>query len=99
MTPSVLPGPADLVAIRAWYASFGLSPYQWSNGPHDRYAAHAHDYDKYLACVSGSIVFHLGDRDLELTAGDRMILPAGTRHSADVGPNGVVCLEAAGPAR
>ncbi|GIW05918.1 MAG: hypothetical protein KatS3mg060_0723 [Dehalococcoidia bacterium] len=95
MEPQHLPGPLDEAALRQWFTERGLTPYQWTNGPYDRYAAHTHAYDKYLACARGSIVFHLDDRDITLRAGDRMILPAGTRHSADVGPDGVACWEAA----
>jgi quercetin dioxygenase-like cupin family protein len=69
--------------------------YGWSNGPGDRYAAHAHAYEKVLYCVAGSITFRLEDagRDLELGPGDRMVLPAGARHSAVVGPDGCECIE------
>ena len=35
----------------------GLSPYSWSNGPHDRYAAHSHSYNKVIYVVQGSITF------------------------------------------
>jgi quercetin dioxygenase-like cupin family protein len=69
--------------------------YSWSNGPGDRYAPHSHGYEKVLYCVDGSITFVLvgsGQR-LELTAGDRMVLPAGTVHGAEVGPNGCTCIE------
>ncbi|HEX5829291.1 MAG TPA: hypothetical protein VFY23_17315 [Candidatus Limnocylindrales bacterium] len=78
----------------------GLEPGAWSNGPHDRYGAHDHGYDKVLVCAQGSIVFGLPDRGerVELRAGDRLDLPAGTRHDAVVGPDGVTCLEAHVPA-
>lgn len=71
------------------------SCYSWSNGPHDRYAAHSHPYEKVLYCVDGSITFVLEreDRRLELKAGDRMVLPASTMHSALVGPSGCTCIE------
>ena len=77
----------------------GLSPYTWSNGPGDTYAVHSHSYEKVLYCVRGSIRFVLPDhpeafRNIDLTPGDCMILPTGTRHSAQVGPHGVTCLEA-----
>ena len=71
------------------------SCYSWSNGPHDRYAAHSHPYEKVLYCVEGSITFVLereGKR-VELSAGDRMVLPSGTVHSAVVGPTGCTCIE------
>src|SRR3954453_8290518 len=76
-------------------AGEGLDASSWSNGPGDRYAAHAHSYDKVLACARGSIVFGLPDTgtSVELESGDRLELPAGTRHDAAVGPDGVTCLE------
>ena len=73
----------------------GLSPYAWSNGPHDEYAAHSHSYDKVIYVVRGSITFGLPElgQSLTLRAGDRLDLPAGTVHDAAVGERGVVCLE------
>jgi quercetin dioxygenase-like cupin family protein len=69
--------------------------YSWSNGPGDRYAAHSHNFEKVLYCVDGSIIFVLESegRRLELMPGDRMMLPAGTVHSAVVGPAGCTCIE------
>ena len=78
----------------------GLAPSAWSNGPHDRYAAHAHAYDKVLVCERGSIRFGLPDsgKAVDLAEGDRLDLPAGTTHDAFVGADGVTCLEAHRPA-
>jgi uncharacterized protein YjlB len=78
----------------------GLSPYTWSNGPYDSYAIHSHSYEKVLYCVRGSIRFILHDvseaeRNVDLGPGDCMILPRSMRHSAQVGSQGVTCLEAA----
>jgi quercetin dioxygenase-like cupin family protein len=74
----------------------GLSPYRWDNAPHDMYAPHSHAYHKVLYCVRGSIRFVLTHENywLELRAGDRLDLEPHTEHSAVVGPDGVVCLEA-----
>ena len=74
----------------------GLDAGSWSNGPGDRYGAHDHAYDKVLVVASGSIQFGLPDldRSVELRVGDRLDLPAGTRHDAVVGGAGVMCLEA-----
>ena len=74
----------------------GLSPYSWSNGPHDVYSAHSHSYDKVIYVVQGSITFGLPELEQKLTlkAGDRLDLPANVVHDALVGPQGVVCLEA-----
>ncbi len=77
-------------------ADEGLSPYSWSNGPHDTYAVHSHSYDKVIYVVQGSIAFGLPElgKQLTLNTGDRLDLPAGVVHDAVVGPQGVVCLEA-----
>lgn len=73
----------------------GLSPYAWSNGPHDVYAAHMHNYDKVIYVVSGSITFGLPEfeRNMTLFPGDRLDLPRGIVHDALVGKDGVLCLE------
>ena len=70
--------------------------YSWSNGPGDRYAAHSHAYEKVLYCVDGSITFAVqgdGAKLIDLQAGDRIALAAGTVHSASVGPHGCTCIE------
>ena len=67
--------------------------YGWSNGPGDRYLRHAHAYTKILYCVTGSIDFSLDDRVIQLNAGDRMVLPAGTAHTATVGSGGCAFVE------
>ena len=74
----------------------GLAPYRWSNAPDDTYEPHSHGYHKVLYCLRGSMRFVLTreHRSVELEAGDRMDLEPGTEHSAFVGPDGVVCLEA-----
>lgn len=78
----------------------GLVPGRWANGPGERYAAHEHAYDKVLACERGFIRFGLPGVGLavHLAPGDRLDLPAGTRHDAFVGDQGVTCLEAHLPA-
>lgn len=90
----------DAAALRARLADEGLDPGAWSNGPGDRYVAHDHTYDKVIVVASGSIRFGLpgSGQALQLAAGDRLELPAGTSHDAHVGPEGVTCLEAHRPA-
>jgi hypothetical protein len=46
--------------------------------------------------VRGSITFGLPDLgdSASLADGDRLDLPRGVRHNAQVGPDGVTCLEA-----
>ena len=66
----------------------------WANGPGYRYAPHSHSYRKILCCLDGSITFHLGSGDVDLAAGERLVIDPGTSHSATVGPSGVRCAEA-----
>ncbi|GCF09262.1 cupin domain-containing protein [Dictyobacter arantiisoli] len=97
------PTPPQEQELRQKMHELGLNPYLWSNAAGDTYTPHTHSYDKVLYCVRGSIRFTLPDQlDVyghaiyaNLASGDCMILPAGTRHSAQVGPQGVTCMEAA----
>lgn len=86
----------DTASMRARLAAEDLEPGAWSNRPGDRYAAHAHAYDKVIVVATGSIQFDLPDRGLaiDVDEGDRLELPSGTRHGAIVGALGVTCLEA-----
>ena len=81
-------------------AAEGLSASGWGNAPDDQYAPHRHDYDKVIVVTAGSITFELpeAERRIEVRAGDRLGLPAGTLHGARVGSAGVSCLEAHLPA-
>ena len=88
--------PPTEATIRHVLDKEGLQPYRWSNAPGDVYSAHTHPYHKVIYVVKGSITFGFpGDeRQATLVVGDRLELPKGTAHSAVVGSEGVVCLEA-----
>ena len=88
-------GPPTAASVGAYLRSLGVEPHPWSNGPGDRYAAHEHAYTKVLMCAAGSITFVVGadERPLTLRPGEGFVLPPRTRHAADVGPEGVTCLE------
>jgi quercetin dioxygenase-like cupin family protein len=80
---------------RAALEAQGYDFHTWSNGPGTVYAVHAHEYDKVILVMHGSIQFQLpatGEKK-DLDVGDRLDLPAHTPHSALVGPDGVECLE------
>ena len=86
----------DESKIRRILADEGLHPYQWSNRPGDVYGAHTHSYHKVIYVLRGSITFGLPDKGdkVILNVGDRLELPAGTKHDALVGNQGVACFEA-----
>ncbi len=95
MTATKTLGNATREDAMATFGSEGCSsPRPWANGPGDTYGWHEHAYHKVLFCLAGSIVFHTDDGDVALDAGDRLDLPAGTRHGATVGPDGCACVEA-----
>ncbi|MGZ4148372.1 MAG: cupin domain-containing protein [Actinomycetota bacterium] len=88
-------GEAGRADAKAAFSAEGCSPARfWGNGPGDAYGWHDHGYHKVLFCLSGSIVFHTRDGDVELTAGDRLDLEPGTEHAATVGTRGCECVEA-----
>lgn len=74
----------------------GLHPARWSNDPGAVYDVHDHPYGKVLVVAAGQITFTLTatKRAIPMQPGDRLEIAAGTSHSAIVGPEGVVCLEA-----
>ncbi len=86
------PAPFEL---QAQLLKEGLFPYNWSNAPGDTYALHAHDYDKVIVVLRGSITWVLPEtnQSIEMQAGDRIELPRGMIHAAEIGPQGVMCLE------
>lgn len=87
--------PPTYSELQKRFVQEGLFPYDWSNGPGDVYPPHRHAYDKVLYVVSGSITWLLPElqQTSETQAGDRIDLPRGTLHAAQVGPEGVQCLE------
>ncbi len=96
VTPWHRPTPPTEEELEALLVKQELKVYQWSNGPDEVYSGHTHGYHKVLYVVRGSIKFDLPTRHktIPLNPGDRLELPAGIRHSAMVGPQGVTCLEA-----
>jgi hypothetical protein len=81
-------------ALAAFEAEGCSAPKSWANGPGDGYERHDHPYHKVLFCLTGSIVFHTDQGDIELRTGDRLDLEPGTPHAATVGPEGCACVEA-----
>jgi len=96
ITPWTDPTPPTESTLRETLTREGLDFYAWSNGPYDIYAPHTHNYDKVIYVVRGSITFQLIELGQwhKLKTGDRLDLPAGIVHAAEVGEDGVVCLEA-----
>lgn len=88
--------PATEEELRETLVNQQLKIFHWSNDPDDVYPGHTHGYHKVIYVVRGSINFDFPVRHQSFTLrpGDRLEVPAGMRHSAAVGPEGVTCLEA-----
>ncbi|ONH34439.1 cupin domain-containing protein [Protofrankia sp. BMG5.30] len=80
--------------VEATLVQQGLRPYRWSAGPGEIFDEHTHAQHKVLFCVDGKIIFRVGGTDWPMRPGDRLDLPANTRHEAVAGPAGVTCVEA-----
>lgn len=95
LTPWADPEPPNRSTLWQLMVAEGLDPYAWSSAPFDIYSDHTHRQHKVLYVVQGSITFDLPElgQSLTMKAGDRLDLPADTVHNAQVGAQGVVCLE------
>ena len=73
----------------------GYRTVRWSNEAGHKYPAHAHEFDKVILVLRGSITFTIPriEEEYILHAGDRLELSAGYAHSAEVGSQGMTCLE------
>jgi quercetin dioxygenase-like cupin family protein len=73
-------------------AADGFSSFCWSDAPNAHYDEHEHERDESIWLLAGTLRFGADGRDLALAPGDRLMLPAGTRHTADAGPDGATYL-------
>lgn len=73
----------------------GLETQRWKNEPGAKHQAQTYNFEKVILVMRGSIMFRLPEtgEQVSLNPGDRLVLPAGIKHEAVVGPMGVVCLE------
>jgi quercetin dioxygenase-like cupin family protein len=70
----------------------GFEVFAWQDAPGARYAPHHHDHDESIWVVAGELTFGIAGADLRLGPGDRLMLPAGTVHTAVGGPAGAAYL-------
>jgi quercetin dioxygenase-like cupin family protein len=78
--------------LKARLEADGFDAWSWSDGPGFDYKPHAHDHDESIWVVEGEITFRVGGRPYRLGVGDRLMLPAGTVHTAEAGKDGASYL-------
>jgi quercetin dioxygenase-like cupin family protein len=82
-------------ALRAAIEAQGFSVTRYVYPPGTRFGAHSHGLDKIDAVLAGRFRLAMGGRSVVLEAGDRLFVPAGAVHTAEVvGDEAVVSLDA-----
>ena len=74
--------------VRSRLGSEGFACFVWTDPPDARYEPHHHDHDESIWVLEGEITFTAGGSALRLGAGDRLMLPRHTVHTALAGPGG-----------
>lgn len=81
-------------ALRAAVEARGFSVTRYVYPPGTRFGAHSHGMDKIDAVLSGRFRMGMKGRSVVLEAGDRLFVPAGAVHTAEVvGDEAVVSLD------
>jgi len=73
-------------------AAEGFDALRWSDPPGAEYPPHRHDQDESLWLLRGSMTFGVAGERYPLGPGDRLMLPAGTVHTAVAGSDGAAYL-------
>jgi quercetin dioxygenase-like cupin family protein len=66
----------------------GFQSFAWQDPPGASYTPHAHPHDESIWLLEGEISFGIAGDQYTLHAGDRLMLPADTVHTALAGPAG-----------
>jgi quercetin dioxygenase-like cupin family protein len=75
-------------ALRGQLEAEGFDAFVWCDAPGADYQPHSHDHDESLWVIEGEIVFGAEGGEFRLAAGDRLMLPKGTVHTARAGREG-----------
>ncbi len=88
------PGRPHEALLRSRLSAAGYQVVKWSSEPATGYPPHVHIYPELLWLISGSLTVILPgeDRMIELTAGDRIEMPAGLVHGTMAGADGALYL-------
>lgn len=62
--------------------------YVWQDGPDARYSDHTHKGETAHVILEGEMSLAMGGESRTYRAGERCDVPAGTVHSAQMGPQG-----------
>src|SRR5262245_47657898 len=85
-------GPVTEEGLRSQLEAEGFHVWSWTDSAGADYEPHTHEQDESLWILAGEITFGAEGRELRLRAGDRLMLPAGTIHTAHAGADGATYL-------
>jgi unsaturated pyranuronate lyase len=60
---------------------------------------HSHEHEQLGMCLSGSVVFRVGDETRELGPGETWCIPSNVPHEVHVGADGAVVIDVFAPTR
>ena len=68
----------------------GFAPLLFTDEPKYIYSLHQHPATKLLVCLEGSMEVEVNSEKFKFEAGDKLIIPGNTPHSAVVGDKGCI---------
>jgi len=87
-----------LEQIKMIFASEGISPEEERLSPSTVIPDHRHPFDEIRIVMSGSLLMNISGNQILLREGDRIDIPANTRHSYSTqGDSPCVCIVASRP--
>ena len=91
----VLPTPEQIKMI---FQAEGLNPNEETMAPKAMIPDHRHPFDEVRVVMSGALFMNISGNQILLRAGDRIDIPANTRHSKSTeGDHACVCIVANRP--
>lgn len=78
--------------LRASLEAEGYEVFSWSDSPAANYEPHSHPHDESIWLFRGEMTFAVGGQGHLLRAGDRLMLPRDTVHTAIAGGEGASYL-------
>jgi quercetin dioxygenase-like cupin family protein len=82
----------DEEVLREQLQGDGYDVFRWRDEAGTDYQRHSHDADECLWVLAGEMLFEAEGSQFHVRAGDRLVLPRGTVHTARAGADGVTYL-------
>ncbi len=83
----------DRQQILLMFEAEGLTPFEENFSPQTFISDHRHPFDEVRMVAQGEMLLDIAGNKLLLRAGDRIVIPANTKHSKTVdGPEDCLCI-------